>query len=142
MPKLKIKAPILTKKQFIEKLKAISKKGWIVGTRQGNNGNVGNTLEDLLGIPENNLPIADVKDWELKTQRKDGNSYGTLFHMEPEPRIANIVPAILLPYYGWKHKTIDGELSFRATLNWATYTDRGFIVEVNRNEKKVLTSFN
>src|SRR3989344_269934 len=117
MPIANSKSTTFSKQEFAQKLKEISERGWIIGTRQGNNGNVGNTLEDLLNIKENNLPIADIEDWELKTQRKNIGSYGTLFHMEPEPRSARLVPALLLPKYGWKHQKIDGEMSFRATLN-------------------------
>lgn len=142
MVNLASKSKAFSKEEFSQKLKEISQRGWIVGTRQGNNGNVGNTLEDLLGIKENNLPIADIENWELKAQRKNTGSYGTLFHMEPEPRSARFVPALLLPKYGWKHQTIENEMSFRATLNGATYTDRGLKVVVNRIQKKVFISFN
>lgn len=142
MSQTRLNGTKFSKEEFAKKLKTISKKGWIVGTRQGNTGNVGNTLEDLIGIKENNLPIADVEDWELKTQRKNAGSYGTLFHMEPEPRSARFVPALLLPKYGWKHQTIPNEMSFRATLNGAGYTDRGFKVVVDRMQKKTLISFN
>jgi hypothetical protein len=60
---------IYTKPQLIAKLKEISKRGWIPNARHGNAGGVGNTLEDLLGIEENNLPIPNAAEWELKTQR-------------------------------------------------------------------------
>jgi hypothetical protein len=43
--------------------------GWIPDNRPGNIGGVGNTLEDLLGIEENNLPILNASEWELKCQR-------------------------------------------------------------------------
>jgi hypothetical protein len=42
---------------------------------------VGNTLEDLLGIVENNLPTPDIEGWELKCQRLVTSSLLTLFHM-------------------------------------------------------------
>ena len=45
---------IYTKETLIDKLKEIRKRGWVEGTRKGNAGSVGNTLEDLLGIKENN----------------------------------------------------------------------------------------
>ena len=115
--------------------------GWIRNHRPGNDGGAGNTLEDLLGIKENNLPIADTKEWELKTQKTKEN-YITLFHMDPYPRgTPNIVTDILLPKYGWKHKTILREMSFRATLSAPQYTDRGFKVKVNKTNQKVLISF-
>ena len=49
-----------------EYLRRIEQGGWVVSARPGNGGAVGNTLEDLLGIEENNLPIPNAPDWELK----------------------------------------------------------------------------
>lgn len=70
---------ILTKEQLINELRNIKKSGWIKSARQGNVGGVGNTLEDLLGIEENNLPIPNAAEWELKAQRADTSSLTTLF---------------------------------------------------------------
>lgn len=41
---------IYTKPQLIAELKKIAAKGWIENRRHGNQGGIGNTLEDLLGI--------------------------------------------------------------------------------------------
>jgi hypothetical protein len=57
-----------TKEELVAELKKISAMGWVDSSRSGNNGNVGNTLEDLLGIPENNLPIPNAAEWALKTE--------------------------------------------------------------------------
>jgi len=83
-----------TKPQLIKKLKQISKQGWIPNGRHGNAGGVGNTLEDLLGIEENNLPIPNAAEWELKTQRLATSSLTTLFHTEPSPRAVKFVPQV------------------------------------------------
>lgn len=77
---------IYTKESLINELRDIRQRGWILSGRHGNDGAVGNTLEDLLGIEENNLPIPNAAEWELKAQRKNTNSLTTLFHMEPSPR--------------------------------------------------------
>lgn len=137
---------IYTKEELIKKLKAIKELGWIKTQRPGNDGAVGNTLEDLLGIEENNLPIPNAAEWELKAQRKSTASLTTLFHMEPSPQGAKIVSQILLPFYGWKHKLAGGkhhksEKSFRSTTNAISHTDRGFIVKVDRQAEKVIFSF-
>lgn len=121
--------------------------GWIANARKGNHGGVGNTLEDLLGIKENNLPIPNAAEWELKAQRKSTASLTTLFHMEPSPQGAKIVTNLLLPYYGWSHKLAGSdyskaEKSFRSTTSARVYTDRGFTVLVDRQEQKVKFSFN
>lgn len=137
---------ILTKEQLINELRNIKKSGWIKSARQGNVGGVGNTLEDLLGIEENNLPIPNAAEWELKAQRADTSSLTTLFHMEPSPRALKFVPQILLLKYGWKHeeagtKYPENEMSFRQTISGKGRSDRGFMVVINRKEKKVLISF-
>lgn len=137
---------ILTKEQLINELRNIKKSGWIKSARQGNAGGVGNTLEDLLGIEENNLPIPNAAEWELKAQRADTSSLTTLFHMEPSPRALKFVPQILLLKYGWRHeeagaKYPENEMSFRQTISGKGRSDRGFMVVINRKEKKVLISF-
>ncbi len=137
---------IYTKKSLIQKLKEISAKGWIPNARSGNHGGVGNTLEDLLEIEENNLPIPNAAEWELKAQRIGSSSLTTLFHVEPSPRAIHFVPSVLLPKYGWAHKEdgkkyAKGEMSFRQTIHGNSRSDRGFMVVIDRRKKKVLISF-
>lgn len=98
--------------------------------RPGNAGGVGNTLEDLLDVAENNLQLPDFGDWELKSQRADTGSLLTLFHTEPQPRAAKIVPQILLLKYGWPHQEAGttypaNERSFRQTINATAYSGCG-----------------
>ncbi|MEI8389631.1 MAG: MvaI/BcnI family restriction endonuclease [bacterium] len=137
---------IFTKEILIEKLKAIRNMGWIECGRHGNCGGVGNTLEDLLGIEENNLPIPNAAEWELKCQRSNTNSLVTLFHTEPSPMALKFVPCILLPKYGWEHKEAGKkypkeEMSFRQTISCNARSDRGFKVVVDRVDQKILISF-
>lgn len=137
---------IYTKSELIRRLLEIKGEGWIPNARPGNQGGVGNTLEDLLGIEENNLPIPNASEWELKAQRTNQTSLTTLFHMEPSPRAIRFVPAVLLPKYGWRHekagtKYSESEMSFRQTINAASRTDRGFGIQIDYNERKILVSF-
>jgi len=137
---------VYTKESLIESLREIRDMGWILGTRHGNVGSVGNTLEDLLGIQENNLPIPNAAEWELKCQRAHTKSLITLFHMEPSPRAMKFVPLVFLLNYGWPHQQaglLHGvhELSFRQTISGLTRSDRGFNVVVDRVACKVLISF-
>lgn len=137
---------IYTKTQLIAELKKISDKGWIENRRHGNQGGIGNTLEDLLGIDENNLPIPNASEWELKSQRINTTSLTTLFHIEPSPRAIGFVPKLLLPMYGWIHKEAGKkypttEMSFRQTIHGNSPSDRGFMVKIDRKAKKVLISF-
>ena len=137
---------IITKEQLREKLLTIKRLDWVKNARAGNVGGVGNTLEDLLGIKENNLPIPNAAEWELKAQRSNTSSLTTLFHMEPSPRALKLVPTTLLLKYGWAHqqaglKYPSSEMSFRQTISGKSYSDRGFKVVVDRVNKKVTISF-
>jgi len=138
---------IYTKELLIKRLEEIKELGWVASSRKvGNAGAVGNVLETLLGIQENNLPIANAAEWELKAQRKDTTSLTTLFHFEPSPRKIRFVSRILLPVYGWSHSEAGNlhsvnEMSFRQTLNAIKSTDRGFKIQVDRNEQKISISF-
>jgi hypothetical protein len=135
---------VLTKEQIIARLREIKQMGWIPNARHGNHGGIGNTLEDLLGIQENNLPIPNAAEWELKCQRRArtrAGSYTTLFHWEPSPQALRFVPNLLLPLYGWAHQTKPGERSFRQTINALHRTDRGFGIVVDRIERKIVVSF-
>lgn len=135
-----------TKESLVEALKDIRNQGWIPTGRKNNDGGVGNTLEDLLGIEENNLPLPNAAEWELKAQKKNTTSLVTLFHMEPSPRAFKFVPSILLPKFGWEHQEAGGkypltEKSFRQTISASGFSNRGFTVQVNRVDQKVLVIF-
>lgn len=137
---------IYTKTELIKKLVELSKMGWVVNGRFGNHGGIGNTLEDYLGIEENNLPIPNATEWELKTQRTNTSSLTTLFHSEPSPRAVKFIPQVLLPKYGWAHQKAGkqygkNEMSFRQTIHGTSYSDRGFIVKIDRKQQKILISF-
>ena len=145
--KKELSMKIYTKDTLIDELRKIRNIGWIPNARPGNVGGVGNTLEDLLGIEENNLPIPNAAEWELKCQRINTTSLLTLIHMEPSPRALKFVPEVFLPNYGWRHKEAGGkyadtEMSFRQTIHAKTSSDRGFKIEIDRNHRKVLVSFN
>ena len=136
----------LTKEQMIERLRTIQKKGWIKSLRPLNSGGIGNTLEDQLGLPESNLPIANTAQWELKTHRLGSSSLLTLFHMEPEPSAHMVVVNLLLPNYGWPHKLAGikyppDEMSFRQTLRASQSTDRGFGIRVDWEHHRVIVYF-
>lgn len=136
-----------TKPKLIEEFKKIEAMGWIENYRGKNDGAVGNILEDLLGIQENNLPIPNAAEWELKAQRGNSSSLTTMFHSEPSPRAIGFVPQLLLPFYGWKHKQAgkkypSNEMSFRQTIHAGNYSDRGFIVKIDKAEQKIKVSFN
>jgi hypothetical protein len=138
---------IYTKESLIKKIIEIRDMGWLPSTKAtGNAGGVGNTLEHYLNIEENNLPIANAAEWELKAQRDGSRSLITLFHKEPSPTAFKFVPQILLPKYGWPHKQAGqkhpaNELSFRQTIKCTERTSRGFGIQVDYDNKRIQISF-
>lgn len=129
-----------TKESLKNELREIGQRGWIKSHRdtlqKRNDGAAGNLLEQLLGIEENNLPLPNAAEWELKVQRSTTSSLMTLFHMEPSPRGLKFVPQVLLPKYGWKHEEagqtyLHTERSFRMTMNAGQFTNRGFKVVID-----------
>ncbi|MBO9313557.1 MAG: MvaI/BcnI restriction endonuclease family protein [Chloroflexus sp.] len=134
---------LYTKDELISLIRQKSAAGWHKSVKQTkdtrNDGAVGNTLEVLLGLQENNLPIPNVQEWELKGQRSQTRSLVTLKHIEPSPRSAKIVANLLLPKYGWKHqgagtKYPASELSFRTTVSATSYNNRGFRLRLDREK--------
>jgi len=142
---------LYSRDELIEKLRRIFAQGWHRSVKETtdtrNDGAVGNTLEVLLGISENNLPISNTHEWELKGQRSDTSSLVTLKHMEPSPTTAQIVSTLLLPKYGWPHKEAGrrypaGEMSFRSTTSATQYSKRGFRIVVDHQQEKIRFVFN
>ena len=76
---------INTLNDFIQEYKKIVAMGWIKTHRSGPTG-IGKTLEDLLGITENNIDGPDFGDYELKSCRLNSNSMLTMFTKTPQPR--------------------------------------------------------
>ncbi len=81
---------------FIHEYSKIKDIGWITTHRSGPTG-IGKTLEDLLGIPENNLHEPDFGEYELKSCRLHSNSMLTMFTQTPQPHVLSPlqIPGIL-----------------------------------------------
>jgi hypothetical protein len=60
-----------------------------VKTHRAHDTGVGKTLEDLLGISENNISLPDIGEIELKSQRIDTGSMLTVATKAPQPKGAN-----------------------------------------------------
>ena len=100
-----------------------------------------------MGIEENNLPIPNAAEWELKCQRTGASSLTILIHCEPSPRAIKFVSKILLQKYRWKHKEAGKkypktEMSFCQTISCLSYSSRGFCVKLDKTQKKIIISFN
>jgi hypothetical protein len=101
-----------------KKLKEISNM-WHPSHRKGDTG-IGKTLEDLLGIKENNLPGPNGELVELKSIRKNSTSMITLFTKSPSPKESIIK---LLNAYGYPSNKDPTKLNLHVDLygNKITY---------------------
>lgn len=121
-------------------LQGLAGQSWIENQKPNNTGGIGNTIDSLLGLPENNLPISDSAQWEMKTHRIESSSLVTLFHMEPRPKAR--VPKQLLPLYGWPDQQgRPNEMSFRQTINTTDRRDRGFGIAVDLTAGRMTLEF-
>lgn len=89
----------MTLDEIIKRFNAIREMEFVESTRPNNkDGGIGNTLEDLLSVKENNNSKADLFGYEIKSQRELTSSYISLFSKSPDyPKGAN---SILKEKYG------------------------------------------
>jgi hypothetical protein len=95
---LKIKMPPRDFNEFVQRLEDLKQMGYVKTHRQGPTG-IGKTLEDLLGIKENNVPGPNAAMIELKSARKGSRSMTTLVTKAPLPKKAN---SRLLQNFGYE----------------------------------------
>jgi len=103
--------------ELLERLLAAEKLGYIKTHRVGPTG-IGKTLEDLLGIRENNIPGPNGVMIELKASRKNAKSMITLFTKSPLPESAN---AALLRKYGYPSRRGNDRKELHTTVNGIDY---------------------
>jgi hypothetical protein len=106
-----------------EKLKAIKNMGFINTHRAGNTG-IGKTLEDLLGIKENNLRLPDIGDIELKAKRIGSDSMLTLATKTPQPKGTN---RTLFEQY--KYKDNESYYNLHSTVYGSRVNPQGFKIK-------------
>jgi hypothetical protein len=105
------------------KLEEIKAMGFIKTHRAHNTG-IGKTLEDILGIKENNIRLPDVGDIEIKAKRIDSNSMLTLATKAPKPRGVN---RRLFDQY--KYLGADGYYNLHSTLYGSRINPQGFRIK-------------
>lgn len=103
--------------ELLEKLRQLNAKGYIRTHRKRNTG-LGKTLEDELGIEENNIPGPNGAMTELKSARKNSTSMVTLFTKSPMPKKAN---SVLLEEYGYVTPESKGKKILHTTVNAIEY---------------------
>ena len=127
-----------TFEELVEGIKELKKRGFIKTHRSGNTG-IGKTLEDELGVEENNFPGPDGDITELKSARKNSSSMLTLFTKSPEPHGIN---SELLKSFGYPGKS--GKLHLHTTVNALDFNTlkgkTGFKIEITEDKVNLLTS--
>lgn len=113
--------------EFVKRFTQIKNMGWITTHRAGRTG-IGKTLEDLLGIIENNIQGPDFGDYELKSA----------ITKSPDTRSAN---SVLRLTYGYSSRAYDNdEKVLHATLNAINFTpiaNTGHCLKVTPVDEKI-----
>ncbi|MHA2612346.1 MAG: MvaI/BcnI family restriction endonuclease [bacterium JZ-2024 1] len=125
--------------ELIQKLNEIKNMGWIKTHRAGNTG-IGKTLEDLLGITENNIPGPNATMIELKSARKNVSSMLTLFTKSPLPPKAN---SVLLERFGYESARGYGRKELHTTVSARQFNtlrgEVGFKIDIRENKVNLIT---
>ena len=128
-----------TFEELVDGIKELKKRGFIKTHRSGNTG-IGKTLEDELGIEENNFAGPDGITTELKSGRKNSPSMLTLFTKSPDPHGIN---SELLKSFGYPGT--NGKLHLHTTVNAVEFNTlkgkTGFKIEI-KDDKVNLVSKN
>ena len=119
--------------QIKKALKELSEKGWIKSNRSHNTG-IGKTLEDYLGITENNIALPDFGVMELKSQRAGTSSMMTLFTKKPE----GITNAEILKRFGYPDPEFPQHKILHQTITNGKKNERGFHCKVDEKQGKLL----
>ncbi len=124
--------------ELIQKLREIKEQGWIRTHRKGNTG-IGKTLEDLLGIKENNIPGPNAAMIELKAIRKNVSNMITLFTKSPLPKGAN---TILLERYGYESRRGNKRKELHITISAKEFNNikgkTGLKVDIKGNRVDII----
>lgn len=117
--------------EFKEKLRDIESMGYIPTLRKGDTG-VGQTLEQHLGLTENNLCLPDIGGKiELKAFRKRTESMLTLFTKEPLSDYGRGRDRYLLNTFGYDSSEDDRILNLYTTISANNFNSQGFSLEVS-----------
>jgi len=119
-----------------EKLRSIKKMGFVKSRRTGNTG-IGKTLEDLLGIKENNIPLSDIGEIaELKSYRINAKSMVTLFTLEPLPKGGDR-DRKLLDNFGYSKRDNARSKELHSTLTCNKYNNQSLRLRIVKDKVRV-----
>lgn len=127
----------MTLQQLKKKLGDIKLLGFVKTHRKGDTG-IGKTLEDLLGIKENNIPLPDIGEVaELKAYRKNATSMLTLFTLEPRPKGGDR-DRTLLDNFGYSKRENKRSKELHSTLSCKRYNNQGLKLKVEKDKVRVV----
>jgi hypothetical protein len=115
--------------------------GFIKSNRTAkNDGAIGNTFEDYLGVQENNLKDPDFAGFEVKSKRELTSSYLSLFTKSPSgPKGAN---AYLKNTFGKPDEDFPEVKKLNSSVfahRWNSLYDKNKLkLEINRSEEKIV----
>lgn len=121
----------MTIEEFKRKFDVLKEKGFIPSLRKGPTG-IGYTLEEELGIEENNFALPDIKGVELKSHRTGISSLITLFTFNK--KVWQIPPLDAVKKYGSKDK--NSRLGLYYTMGLKP-NSAGLFLHVNKKEISV-----
>lgn len=128
---------IHTLDDFIREYSIIRNMGWITTHRSGPTG-IGKTLEDLLGIQENNIDGPDFGDYELKSCRLNSSSMLTMFTKTPQPRGAANTLRMTFGYSSDAYENDEKVLHSTLSANrYVSIADTGRSLIISCDPKKI-----
>ena len=117
-------------------LRHIKKLGFVPTHRVGDTG-IGKTLEDLLHIKENNIPLHDIAGVaELKAYRRSAKSMLTLFTLEPLPKGGDR-DRMLLDNFGYSKRDNGRSKELHSTLSCKRYNNQSLKLSVAGDKIRV-----
>ena len=124
-----------TFEELVDGIKELKERGFVKTHRSDDTG-IGKTLEDLLGIKENNFAGPDGEDTELKAARKNSSSMLTLFTKAPSPRGTN---SKLRKAYGYPDENFAPKLCLHTTITSTEFNSQGFKI-IGKKDKIEIAS--
>lgn len=127
----------MTIPELKKKLKSIKSLGFVKTHRKGDTG-IGKTLEDLLDIKENNIPLPDIGEVaELKAYRRNTTSPLTFFTLEPRPKGGDR-DRVLLDNFGYSKRDNGWSKELHCTLSCKHYNNQGLKLKVEKDKVRIV----
>lgn len=126
----------ITLTKLKKQLQEIKTSGFVESHRKSDTG-IGKTLEDLLHIKENNIPLHDIHGIaELKAYRRNAKSMLTLFTLEPLPKGGDR-DRVLLDNFGYSKRNNGRIKELHSTLLCKNYNNQSLKLCVSKDKIRV-----